>query len=723
MKISNFFKANTLEKRLVRVMIAFALIMEILFIIVSHIQIAILGNMVRHENKEQSQRVQDEYKLSMEELANDTLRQLIIWAADKTDDEFWILDHDLRVFKSQVEDVFEHPEEYDRVKVSTPKKENQGKYVLQMLYPNGEENADPQTVEMLERVANLGPMMAEIVGGNSGYTMDCFVSAPDGVTLAMDALSGDKYEENGKIKDYDATNRPWYQGAVESGDRYISASIESFLYDYREVIFSYPIYVENKLVAVVEACTRFEVMEETIFERKVGKDGFSILISQTGQLVCSGKKEGELKVPDDKDADIRQTVNTELKAVIDRAMAQETAVEMVMVDGELYYVAYAPIDIVGWTLMSFVSAKEVHGPANTIMNRVENSTEDTLNSISMNFRKYALVTVAVILMIMLICVTFISFLARRRIRPIKMMTDAVKDFVVEDMEFEMEREYMTGDEIQDLAESIAYMSGKMKEYVREIVDNTTERERLGAEMEAASQIQLKMLPKREPNFYNKPGYNLFAKAVPARNVGGDLYDFYYIDDDHMAIVLGDVSGKGITAALFMTLCKQTLKYQVLLHNTDLVSAMAEANERLTEDSVDAMFITVWIGIVTLSTGELQFVNAGHMYACIKRGNSDFVLMDDNHSMLMGAVDIDEFALNTTTLEKGDIIYLYTDGVTEANNSQGDMFGEDRLLEALNEAKDLSVEEIDDRVRARVAEFVGDTEQSDDITTLCFEYKG
>ena len=173
----------------------------------------------------------------------------------------------------------------------------------------------------------------------------------------------------------------------------------------------------------------------------------------------------------------------------------------------------------------------------------------------------------------------------------------------------------------------------------------------------------------------------------------------------------------------MTLCKQTLKYQVLLHNTDLVSAMAEANERLTEDSVDAMFITVWIGIVTLSTGELQFVNAGHMYACIKRGNSDFVLMDDNHSMLMGAVDIDEFALNTTTLEKGDIIYLYTDGVTEANNSRGDMFGEDRLLEALNEAKDLSVEEIDDRVRTRVSEFVGDTEQSDDITTLCFEYKG
>ena len=424
MKIANYFKANTLEKRLVRVVTTFALSMEILFVTVSHIQIAILGDVVRRENREQSQRVQDEYKSSMEELANDTLRQLIIWAADKTDDEFRILDHDLRVFKTQVEDVFQHPDEYDRVKVSTPKKENQGKYVLQMLYPNGEENADPQTVEMLERVANLGPMMQEIVAGNSGYTMDCFVSAPDGVTLAMDALSGDKYDENGKIKDYDATNRPWYQGAVESGDRYISASIESFLYDYREVIFSYPIYVENKLVAVVEGCTRLEVMEETIFERKVGKDGFSLLISQTGQIVCSGKKEGELKVPDDKDADIRQTVNIELKAVIDRAMALETAVEMVLVDGELYYVAYAPIDIVGWTLMSFVSAKEVHGPATAIMNSVENSNEATLTSISRNFQKYALITVFVILGIMVMGVTIISAHARKRIRPIKMMTNA-----------------------------------------------------------------------------------------------------------------------------------------------------------------------------------------------------------------------------------------------------------------------------------------------------------
>jgi sigma-B regulation protein RsbU (phosphoserine phosphatase) len=263
----------------------------------------------------------------------------------------------------------------------------------------------------------------------------------------------------------------------------------------------------------------------------------------------------------------------------------------------------------------------------------------------------------------------------------------------------------------------------MKEYLDEIIENTAEKERVKAEMEAATQIQKKMLPAVAPDFYGKNGYELFAKMETAKEVGGDLYDFYYLDDDRLVLMIGDVSGKGITAALFMALSKQMIKSQVLLHGGDLVEAMNEANKRLCEESVDAMFVTAWIGVLTLSTGALEFVNAGHVYAAVKRDNGEFVLEEDDHCVLMAGVDFAKYKLNRTTLNAGDVVYLYTDGVTEAHDKDDRLFGEERLLAALNEKADASCQELDETVRRRVFEFAGETEQYDDITTVCFKYTG
>ncbi len=303
------------------------------------------------------------------------------------------------------------------------------------------------------------------------------------------------------------------------------------------------------------------------------------------------------------------------------------------------------------------------------------------------------------------------------------MTKAVTDFVGEDMAFEMEDLYKTGDEIEELAVSFETMSRRMKEYVNEIVENAAEKEKLQTEMKAATQIQEKMLPRIYPDFFEKPGYEIYAKMVPAKNVGGDLYDFFYLDEDRLAFMIGDVSGKGITAALFMVLCKQMIKSQVLFYGGDLVAAIKEANVRLCEESADSMFVTVWIGIITLSTGELNFINAGHVYAAVKKANDDFEIVADNHSLLMGALDFAEFSLNTVTLGKGDMIYLYTDGVTEAHNINSELFGDKRLADALNEGKGLPPDELDDLVRRKLAEYSKGQEQYDDITTVVFKYNG
>lgn len=716
-----------LAAKLIRFVVIFVLILGLVFITMSRVQVRLLKGEVRSEEEKRSELIEGEYQDSMTEYVQDSLLQLNIWAADKTDDEFWIIIHDMRSLGSQVADVFKHPEKYERITVNEPIKENTGKFALQILYGNGAENADPKTMDMVGRLANLAPMMEEMIRHNEGYTLDLYISTPDDVTLAMDNLSGGKFDENGNIKEYVPTERPWYQGAVENGDIYISSAVHSFFYDLNEVVFGYPVYVDGKLVAVLEASTQLGVIEKKMNDRNVGEDGFSVLISTTGQLVCSQRKDGELKLRDDLSEDIRGSVNNKLKEVIGFALDGKEGVNIVSVDGELFFAAYAPLLTIGWTQITFASVKEMMEPTAELLGEMEESTDDMIKTLDKDFRRHSVFLVIGLFVFLELAIIMASQMAKKRVQPIHKMTEAVGSFVGDDMEFEMEDVYKTGDEIQVLAESFEIMSRKMKDYVTQIVENTAEKERMEAEMEAASQIQFKMLPTIEPDFSGKPRYELFAAMSTARQVGGDLYDFYYLDEDRLVMMIGDVSGKGITAALFMSLCKQMIKSYVLLHNGDIIAAMNEANKRLCEESADAMFVTVWLGVLTLSTGELNFVNAGHMYAAVKRGDAEFALEEDVHCLLMGAIKFATYKINTTRLNPGDAIYLYTDGVTEAHvdvdSVHENLFGEARMLEALNEMKDSSMEELDNNVRKRVSEFTKGAEQYDDMTTLCFRYLG
>ncbi len=712
-----------LAGKLIKIAIIFVLCLGIIFIGMAHIQAILLKKAVRDEEGTRSDFIRGEYRDSMDEYIEDSLLQLSIWAADKTDDEFWIIEHDMKVLGLQVEDVFRHPENYERISVNEPRKENAGKFILQLLSPKGIENVVPKTREMMERLSNLGPMMEEMVRGNEGYTLDMYISTPDDVTLAMDDLSDGKFGEDGSLREYIPSTRDWYKGAVECKDMYVSSAVHSFFYDFNEVVFGYPVYVDNALVAVLEASSGLGVIEEKLNTRNVGKKGFSVLISKDGQIVCSQRHQGELAMRPDLEEDIRKSVNPQLARVIDHSLSGANGVDIITVDGEQFYAAHSPLETVGWTQIIFASVDELNEPTNELLKEMDMSTDNMLDTISDDFRLHFVILIIALCALMAVAIITAVELAKRRVRPVRQMTDSVRSFVGEDLAFEMKDVYKTGDEIQELAESFDYMSKKMKEYLNEIVENTAEKERIHTEMTDATQIQKKMLPSIEPDFKGKNGYELYAEMVTAREVGGDLYDFYYLDEDRLVIVIGDVSGKGITAALFMALSKQMIKSQMLLHGGNLLKAVNEANKRLYEESADAMFVTVWIGVLTLSTGVLEFIDAGHMQAAVKRDSKEFVLEPDKHSVFLGGLSIAKYKLNTTTLKKGDIVYLYTDGVTEANNGDGVLFGKERMLGALNEKSDVSVEELDKTVRMRVAEFAGKEEQYDDITTLCFKYTG
>ena len=249
-----------------------------------------------------------------------------------------------------------------------------------------------------------------------------------------------------------------------------------------------------------------------------------------------------------------------------------------------------------------------------------------------------------------------------------------------------------------------------------------EQERIVKELSTARQIQNSVLPHIFPPFPERKEIDLFASMDPARDVGGDFYDFFFIDEDHLCLVIADVSGKGIPAALFMMFSKRIIEdFAKIEHSVSEI--LRKTNEVLCDSNQAEMFVTVWLGILEISTGRLNATNAGHEYPAICKKDGSFELYKDKHGFVIGGmpgVRYKEYALQ---MEPGDKIFVYTDGVPEATAGSGEMFGAERMTAALNTCADGRPEEILRRVRSAVDDFVGDAEQFDDLTMMCLEYKG
>ena len=286
----------------------------------------------------------------------------------------------------------------------------------------------------------------------------------------------------------------------------------------------------------------------------------------------------------------------------------------------------------------------------------------------------------------------------------------------------MEDEYRTDDEIEVLAESFAKLSHRTVEYVGEVRRVTAEKERIGTELHMANQIQESMLPSIFPAFPERSEFDIYAVMDPAREVGGDFYDFFLIDKDHLCMVIADVSGKGIPAALFMMISKIIIQSCAML-GRDAGEILTKTNEALCSNNRMEMFVTVWIGILEISTGKLTAANAGHEYPAIKTGNKFELLKDNKHGLVIGAMPGIVYKEYELDLKPGDKLFLYTDGVAEATRGGEELFGTKRMLDALNKDPDADPTILLRNVRRAVDEFVGSDEQFDDLTMLGFEYNG
>ena len=263
---------------------------------------------------------------------------------------------------------------------------------------------------------------------------------------------------------------------------------------------------------------------------------------------------------------------------------------------------------------------------------------------------------------------------------------------------------------------------RMEREQAELENRKKEQERIERELIMAREIQANALPNAFPAFPDRTEFSLYASMTPAKEVGGDFYDFFLVDRDHLALVIADVSGKGIPAALFMMVSKTLIKNE-LQAGCDPATALERVNLQLFERNSSMMFVTVWAAILELSTGKGLACNAGHEHPALRRADEAFELIRYPHDRFVGISKKNRYQNREFELRPGDRIFVYTDGVPEATAAGGEMFGEDRLESALNACPSGSPEEILRTVKNAVDTFVGDAEQFDDLTMMCLEFRG
>ncbi len=336
----------------------------------------------------------------------------------------------------------------------------------------------------------------------------------------------------------------------------------------------------------------------------------------------------------------------------------------------------------------------------------------------------SLMIVGYIVVIVLLAIGFCIRNMRRNVeRPIRIL-NGVAQGIVDHLE---EKDTLvipvhTGDEIEELARAFEGLHRELVEYIQRLYTVTAEKERVGAELSVAAKIQEDMLPGIFPTFSDRDEFELFASMNPAKEVGGDFYDFFLVDEDHLALVIADVSGKGVPAAMFMVKAKTLIKNATQM-GLSPKAVLEKANNQLCENNETEMFVTAWIGILTISDGCMVCANAGHEYPAIRKEGGSFELFRDRHGLVLAGMENMHYSEYELRFMPGDAIFVYTDGVTEATSGANELFGTERMLRALNRKEHASCSELFAQVQGDIDAFVGDAPQFDDITMLTLCYRG
>ena len=685
--------------------------------LISIYQEKMLVRLVNKTNTEQQDSISRSSEETMASLLKESMINSTRLQANIADSDFSEVVNNVSMLQSMAQGLYTNRASLTPVPYDLPDLAKDGSYSAMVLH---EEGVDYTQSEYLGIIAHMSdPMIA--LAENSEKISGCYIGLADGTHLGIDSNTKNKYDENGNLIPFPVRQRPWYQGAVEKGGLYFTGLEKDAFTGEPGITCSMPIMADGKLIGVAGIDILLENMNDFI-KASADSEGIVFIVNDQGQVILATEG-NELFNPEagDQTQDLRKSDNKDLAAFINQSLKQTTDLALIEINHKKYYMVGSPVPTIGWSVVSAVDQQVTGQMEKQLLDDYARINDQATSQFRQGTDKTIKTGLLVLLFIILLS-TFAALVAAHRIvKPIEDITRDINDCGKTGQLFVMKEAYRTNDEIEILAESFDDLSKKTKKYIEDITEITKEKERVSTELQMANRIQTSMLPGVFPPYPDRKEFDIFASMDPAREVGGDFYDFFLIDDDHLCMVMADVSGKGVPAALFMMISKVILQSCAML-GRGAGEILVKTNEAICSSNQVDMFVTVWLGILEISSGKITAANAGHEYPALMK-DGRFSLLKDKHGLVIGGMDGVNYKEYEISLEPGDKLFLYTDGIPEASDQDKKMFGTDRMVDALNRAATASPREILAQVSQSVEDFIKGAEQFDDMTMLCIEYKG
>ena len=678
-------------------------------------------NIVQKDMAKMSVELGEKSAIYTDELLENELKQtfgeLAKAKAEFINNEMAATREDAKALANAMTEIMSHPENYLPRTQPDPRKDSVMNGQTYMIYaPDIRDNVTPEFMQEFLIATNISGLLENMTRAYSKYNCTAFAGSEKGWYLCSRVVLNEDgtahFDETipfsrERIYEFDPRKRPWYVKAAAA-----QAPVVSDLYmtltgagekSYQQIGASAPFYdAAGNFAGVVG----LDASNEDIFNY-VNKGGdLSFVLNEDGEMLFSSDS----------------TSKKIFIAATQKIVAGESGVVHLTLKDEDFYLAYAPMKDIGWSFGMIISEEEILRPTqntqNYFLEQIKNLQEKMTGEYSYMNTLSIVIPVAVLIILFLMSTN----LARRFVKPIDELSDSVREISSGNLDKKIN--VQTGDEIEHLAICFNAMTDELKRYMSNLEKETAEKERIATELDVAKDIQNGMLPK---DFPSRADFELFATMTPAKEVGGDFYDFYFLDETHLAITVADVSGKGISAALFMVISKTILNNfaETFYKQNGLAPVVAAANEQLCATNEAMMFVTAFIGVLDLETGDFTYVNAGHNPPVIyhaEENRCDF--LDVKKNFVLGPMDGIPFAEQKINFKRGDLIFIYTDGVTEALNVAEEEYLPDRLIDFMNSTDcRADLETLLKNIRGDVAEHVGEAQQSDDITMFALRFKG
>lgn len=713
---------KAIKTKILSLLLGMTSISLLIFLLITSIDIKIKSKASMESNKELWE---SSISKSREMLRSDTegyMRALVKSQADHTDSLFDKVESGINIMSEYAKVIFSDSTMFKHIDTYYRETEPENPEDVSIVTLPPGISIDNMR-EQIDLLSNMDYVFRPIYS-NDDNLLSVYIGTKDGVYKGFPWRST-------IAKDYDPRKRGWYREALETKDPgWTTPYIDATPFPYKQQDVSEKIIVTcykavydrgGDFIGVVASDITVRSLLKMISTQIEGI-GTAYVVDREGKVIAHSGREIDSSYENSRS--LLETENEAYRKIVERMISGEAGFDRYFDDsGREKALAHRSILSTGWSLAVEIPVDKITASADMVGNTFEEIHERTDTDIDRAVNS-AQINMVIAYIIILIIIIFVGIkISNKLSNPIIELTNYVKLVGTGNLDHSIE--INTGDEIQLLSQSFNKMTRDLKLYIHKLKETTAAKEKIESELEIAKRIQTSMLPRIFPPFPDRKEFDIFASMEPAREVGGDYYDFFLIDENRLCFLIADVSGKGVPASLFMVIAKTLMKNEAL-RGIPAEEVLFNVNNMLGEDNDECLFVTVFICILDVTTGEVEYSNGGHNPPLICRKDEDeyeYLALEKN--FVLGGIPEFNFKRENLKLGSGDILYLYTDGVTEAMDKDNKQYSEPRLKKVLSEIKrdKRDVYNIEKIVKEDIKEFVGGAEQSDDITMIVIKYNG